>query len=846
MGFDKEIMQDISAIYRYIYRFNEKGEGVHRNTLKRYLLQDKKISSKAKYNAAIESLLALDKITMKRENVSLSPSISNVGLLQKREHYYIVVPNSNKRYPVDKRVAQGYKPGDILDVIIDSFGEAPEAIILGKSQKKIDYSAFKDKEKSAQPEKPVTIHGNRLLGRVVKTSHDKLVFIPNDKTIPLRHIPILNDKEESVNYQDKICIMDMVDTNLPLLGGTIVEVKGNAGNPIQEYDAIAQYHNASDWSTPELQDEIAKIPTSVDTQNLKLITEEQSSLGQGGIVDLRHLHFATIDPADCKDMDDAIYSTIDENGDYVCYTAVANVTKYVDLNSSIGQQYLEGAFTIYVPNKAYSILPSALSTGICSLNPDEDRLALVIKSVVDKDTGKTKSSQIYDSIIRSRHKYSYEQAQEICDTISQTTTFDTLRFKTASGDPLTSEEQLLMNYLASKTKQKLFDNRKMMKFNSNDEKNIIFNEDMSDILDISTREELEFHKVIEAFMITANEAAAEFTINNNIDSIYRIHDKPSEKKIQRSNEFFSLLGIKINDITSPDEINKLIEAVKGSESEEMINRFLIRMQSRAIYSNDLHPNEIKNDGKLYPGVHTGLGIEDGYSHTTSPIRRLVDYVVHYNILAKLHGTKQIPKETIDKIIEIANKRQLEIDEAEKEFETVNSVIYAEKHIGEKFTGSVNRFRIATISEGFQDEIMVTSKNDQTGICAEIPLTQIIGLKANDCRISKQGYAIYDEKGHVMLKVCDPIDFIIEKVDRKSMSITGKTNKTLLKESKDRIKNAKKFFKGQNGYIDKTKNHVKAVKMNTATNENQVSENELNENQMSFEDLSKNQNYLELE
>lgn len=824
MEFDKEKKQDISAIYRYIYKLNEKGEGVHRNTLKKHLLHDKKISSKEKFNATIESLIALGKITMDRENISLGPNVSNVGLLQKRNHYYVIVPNSNKRYPVDKRVAQGFKTGDILDVVIDYFGETPEAIILGKSEKKVELNSFKTKDnETISTDTQSNGKNKRLLGRVMKVSHDKLVFIPNDKNIPLRHIPILNNKEESVNFQDRICIMEMIDSNLPLLGGTIVEVKGIAGNPIHEYDAIAKYYHAPDWDTPEIQREIEKIPTSVDTESLNLITEEQANSGQDGTVDLRHLHFVTIDPINCKDMDDAVYSTIDENGDYICYTAVANTTKYVDLNSAIGQQYLEGAFTIYAPNKAYSILPSALSTGICSLNPNEDRLALVVKSVIDKDTGKTKSSKIYDSIIQSRYKYNYEEAQDDYDKIVQTTIFDALKNKILSGNPLSNEEQLLMDYLTAKTKQKLFDNRKMMKFNSNDERDVVFNEDMSDIIDIALREESEFHKVIEAFMITTNEAAAEFTIDNNIDSIYRIHDKPSEKKIQRSNEFFNLLGIKVNDITSPDEINKLIEMVKGSENEDMINKFLIRMQSRAVYSNDLHPHETKNDGKLYPGRHTGLGIEDGYSHTTSPIRRIVDYVVHYNILAKIHGTEPMSKETINKIIEIANRRQLEVDEAEKEIEVVNSVIYAEKHVGEKFTGSVNRFRIATRSEGFMDEIMVISKNNKTGICAEIPLTQIVGQKANGCRISKQGYAIYDDKGRVVLQVCDPIDFIIEKVDRKGLQIIGKTNKTLLKEGRDRIKNAKKFFSGKNGYIDTTKAHVNAVKMDTLTNENETSE-----------------------
>lgn len=829
MVFDKEKIEDISAIYRYIYKYDEKGEGVHRNTLKKHLLQDGKISSKARYNAALESLIALGKVKMKRENVSLSSSLSNVGLLQKLNHYYVVVQDSNKRYPVDKRFAQGYKTGDVLDVVVDQFGKDTQVIILGKSQKEFKAEGQKRRYTTPLFQFPDPEKDNKVLGRVVKVSHDKLVFIPNNKSIPLRHIEILNDKEECSKFQDKICVMELVDRDVPYTGGMIIEVKGDAGNPIHEYDAIAENYGAiMHWDDPELQKEIDNIPSFVDTKNLNLITENEANSGQDGIVDLRHLPFVTIDPADCKDMDDAIYSTVDENGNYVCYTAVANVTKYVDLYSRIGQNYINGGFTIYAPNKAYNILPTKLSTGICSLNPHEDRLAYVVKTTIDKNTGEAMSSQIYDSIIASQQKYSYEQAQAINDSIINEVPLETLKLKVQNGEKLSADEQILMSYYSAQAIKLGFKNRQMIRFNSNDERNIVFNDDMSDIIDISQTEPLEFHEVIEAFMITANEASAKFTKDNNIDTIYRVHDKPNARKASRSKEFFSLLGLYLNEDYSPTTMNNLINLIKGSDNEEMVNKFLIRMQSRAVYSDKLYNSNERTIDNENPISHYALQ-SPHYSHTTAPIRRITDYVTHYNILAKLHGTKPLNKNEIDDIIEIANNRQLDVDQAEKDFSDISSVIYCEKHIGEKFKGSIIKFRPAVMSEGFEDEIVVVVKNDETGIAAEIPLSQVIGPKAKTCRISKQCCAIFDERGKTVLTICKPLDFIVEKADRKSMTVVGKTNKALMNEAKERVQSARKFFKGKNGYINANKPLVKPVNMETPANMEAPADESTNEN-----------------
>lgn len=390
MAYDSEMLQSIGAIYKYAFE----NPNTHRNVMRKTLLNKGKISSKEKFSKALEGLIALGRVSIDRENISINPSIVEVGVLQKDDNgFYVVTPNSKKHFKVSKGIAQGYKSGDLLEIVIEHNGKDQQVFVLGKSQREfVQNRATPSKTPSVAVQNMMPTE-NLLLGRVVKLSHDELVFIPNKKSIPVRQIPILNNREEMVKFQDKLCIMSLMNMDVPLLGGHIVEVKGDAGNPVHEYDAIAESYGAiMSWQGNQIESEIERIPSSVDTTSLPLISEAQApAMQRGHVVDLRHIPFVTVDPATCKDMDDAIYSTFDENGDIVCYTAVANVTKYVDLDTEIGRRYINGGFTIYAPNKAYNILPTKLSTGICSLNPNEDRLAFVVKTVMDKSTGKVKS-----------------------------------------------------------------------------------------------------------------------------------------------------------------------------------------------------------------------------------------------------------------------------------------------------------------------------------------------------------------------------------------------------------------------------------------------------------------------
>lgn len=819
MSFDKEILQGTSSIYRQVY----KNPGIHKNTLRKNLLTSGKISSKAKFNSLFEGLVQLGKLTLNKESVSLNQSLIQVGILQKEGNdYFIVTTNSKNHFPVSTSVAAGYSTGDVLDVIIDYHGKNSEVVILGKSEKEFKNAEPVNKTKadaqqttpSLQPEE-----NNTLLGRVVKVSHDDLVFIPNNKNFPLRHIPILNDKNETPSFQNRICVMRLNNMETPIFGGTIIETYGIAGNPIHEIEAIASYYNSIiDWDAPGLKAEIEAVPTKVDVDSLDLISEEEAMISQKGkTVDLRHLPIVTVDPKKCEDMDDAIYSTIDENGDLVVYSGIANITKYIPFGSLMYQAYIDRAFTLYTPNMAYGITPEKLATGICCLTENQDRLAIVVKTIIDTKTGEMKDFQIYDSIIRSRKKYAYQEPQQIVEENKDTITYAYLKNKLESKEELSQDEQVMLNHYASEIIKKEFDKRKMIKFNSNKERVVTLNEDMSSVEDITVKTDIPYEKVIEHFMLTANETVAKYAMDNNIDIIYRIHDEPNPRKMSMAGEFFGLLGIDNVDELSVQSTNAILELVKGTASEEIVNNFLIRMQSRAIYSDKPYSKEQKTSDDEYSSrqiSHYALQSEH-YSHFTAGIRRSPDYPTHYNILAHIHGTKPMSKAQIAEVIEKANQRQIDIDHAEKDIADVISVNLCEKLIGEQFSGRIYKFRYSTSLDSTDNEILVIVKNPEKGFFVEIPLTQIIGNKALNCRISEQGCAVYDNKGNVILSILKPLDFIIDSVDKTSLNIIGRTNRTMVNDAENRAENAKKrYYEGQNGYIKNSKrDRVKRLNSN---------------------------------
>lgn len=671
---------------------------------------------------------------------------------------------------------------------------------------------------------PLGEKSNIVYGRVIKVSHDNLVFVPNDKKAVDGEIMILTDKKLLPKYENKLCSIEL----LPSRGldkqpcGLLKDILGEAGSIVPEFDTIAWGSGCVNFSDPVVQKELEKIPTEVDLTAFNLATEDGVIITNNGktetVVDLRHLPFTTTDPATCKDMDDAIYSTYDNNGNIIVYTAVADVTRYVDLNSEIGKRYIRGGFTFYAPNRAYNILPTELSTGICSLNPNVPRMAFVVKTTIDKSTGKPINSTFMNAVIESKEKFSYEQAQAIVDENPNITKMYLLD-KTKAGVSLTREELVVMNKYASDLISKGFSSRNQIKFGSRSEYDPVFSEDGTKIIDMVPEDDSEYHKVIESFMITANEASAKFALEHNIPIIYRVHDEPNDSKIEQAYEFFGYLGIPFDGDLTPSGTKAILESVKGTSKESAVSNFLVRMQSKAKYSITTDPkadmltsNSPRRSGSRHQNDHfvsgklaqlnrvarnqalgeliehikeeekliSHFGLQSlHYSHTTSPIRRITDYVTHYNIKAYLNHTEMLPISIVKEIAQWANERQDAIDQAERELAEFNSALYCESHINEVLKGRICGFKSLVDGKisGAKD-IMVIVESPEKGIKVQIPAIEILGEGAlgKNIGISQFSSAIVNKQtGAGLLRLCEDVTFKIAEADRITRTAYASTN-----------------------------------------------------------------------
>ena len=777
-------------------------------TVQERLLKHRVVESRLKIRNAINSLVEEGRLVIKDKKIYPNPSEIKQGkFIRSGNSGYVVFSGDSHEYYVDRSDMADARNNSLVNVSfytkVTRQGEQKAIFVVGQAKQE-ESTAMKDA-------------GDVIYGRVMKIGHDDLVFIANDRRRARKPILIINDKKTLAKYENKICTMRLLspeDGNTSA-SGVLLEIKGEAGNPISEYDAIAESHGAiMNYDYPKMQEEIAKIPNEVDLSKYSLCSEQdlgKTDFEKEPLVDLRDLAFTTTDPATCKDMDDAIYSTFDKDGNIVVYTAVANVSKYVDLNSEIGRRYLQSSFTIYAPNKAYNILPPELSTNICSLNPNVDRLAFVVKTIIDPKSGSPVSSTIMDAVIRSKEKYSYEKAQEIVDENKEITKTYLLK-KITSGEQLTREEQVVMNKVASDFLWKGFKRRNMIEFDSDNEYDIKLSDDLSDIVDITKENHCPYHKVIEAFMLTANEATAEFTLKNNLPSIYRVHDLPNEDKVERAYEFFGYLNVPFDGDLSPMGIKNIIEMVKGTSKEKIVNNFLVRMQSKAKYCPTVNPADVRMVGKPSrsrrgkTGANQVAGItfahEDTqslegqnsaiishfglqslhYSHTTSPIRRSPDWFVHRVIRAYLKGEKLPDEGLIKEAVLMANQMQDEVDCAEHEIDDLNSAIYCSHMIGQKMKGQICSFRKlvdkGTISP---DEVVVVVENEDKGIKVDLPLSEVLaykGCSSKNIAISPSGSAIVNrQSGAPILILCQELTFKITNSNRITRQVSGSMDLT---------------------------------------------------------------------
>lgn len=443
---------------------------------------------------------------------------------------------------------------------------------------------------------------------------------------------------------------DDISNEFTDLKGIVKEVLGKAGNADAELNSIAKKF--------ALEKDFPK-QVIAEADAIEFVSETK------GRLDLREETIFTIDPKDARDFDDAVSLEKTKDG-YLLGVHIADVSHYVKEGSELDKEASKRGTSVYLVDGVIPMLPENLSNDICSLKPNVDRLTFSIFITLTKKYT-VKSFEIKKSIINSKRRFTYEEAQEIIET--------------KKGD---FSKKLLLMHKVSKC---LTENRIKsggLDFDSREVK-FVFDK-KGRVVKIIPKERLETMRLIEEFMLLANICATLYVKNLQKDSemlypfIYRVHDNPDIEKLKNLSEFVHQFGYKV-DVNNKDSLAKLLEEVKGKPEEYIINDLLIRSMAKAIYTH-------KNIG------HYGLGFEH-YTHFTSPIRRYPDLIVHRVLFEYMNAKKNITKvvQHYNQILPVICKRSSEREQnavaAERESIKIKQIEYLQSRIGEEYDGIIS-------------------------------------------------------------------------------------------------------------------------------------------------------------
>lgn len=415
-----------------------------------------------------------------------------------------------------------------------------------------------------------------------------------------------------------------------------------------------------------------KIPTEFSKQTKKelvFIEDEVNSEELLSRTDLSDLYTITIDGRDSKDFDDAI--SIDKNGDnFDLYVHIADVSHYVKRNTALDTDAYDRGNSTYLYNIVVPMLPEKLSNGICSLNPGEIRLTLTAKMTID-NKGKVLDNVFYKSYIESDKRLVYDDVNDFLN-----------------GDEDVYDDEVL------KKKLRLFDKLyKILRKSREKRGSIDFNFEESqidvsetgEVLNIEALERGPGNKMIEEFMLIANETVASLFAYIDFPFIYRIHEKPSEEKLNGFKSALNAMGYNIKGKElHPKDFQNILKEVEGKKEEQIINMLMLRTMRKAKYAN-------------YRDIHFGLSTEF-YTHFTAPIRRYPDLIVHrilkYFIENKLNKINQTSlKSNLENAAEHLSITERRSEEAEREVEDLMKCKYMTRFLGEVYEG-----RISSITE----------------------------------------------------------------------------------------------------------------------------------------------------
>lgn len=509
----------------------------------------------------------------------------------------------------------------------------------------------------------------RIVGRFVQAKGVCRV-VPDEQRITHDiHIPE-KAAGKADNGQMVVAEITSYPTGLQRAEGKIIEVLGWPDEAAVEALTIIRKYDLPDRFPADVAAAAVEVSRSVTDADLK------------GRVDLRQKLTVTIDGETARDFDDAV-SVRQEDGEMMrLWVSIADVSQYVRPGTALELEAYQRGTSVYFPDRCIPMLPEELSNGICSLNPDADRLTLTAEMLIDK-AGTVIESSFYTSVIHSSARLTYTAVKKVLvDNDPQTT---------ADYAPLVADLRL-MEKLALRLMEK---RRKRGSIDFDLPEPEIVLDLQGGTLAIVRAERNLAHRIIEEFMLAANEAVASFIETRSIPSLYRVHEPPDPVKLNDFREFIYNFGYEfrmMDDKVPPGEFQRLLEQAEGKPEERMVNEVLLRCMKQARYA-------AENLG------HFGLAASC-YTHFTSPIRRYPDLVVHRILKGIISGAlKEREKErlcaTLPEVAAHSSKRERIAMEAEREIVELKKMQFMQDKVGEEYDG----FITGVIVHGFFVELM---------------------------------------------------------------------------------------------------------------------------------------------
>ncbi|WP_338994080.1 ribonuclease R [Fusobacterium polymorphum] len=499
--------------------------------------------------------------------------------------------------------------------------------------------------------------------------------------------------------------------------GKIIKVLGSSTNSKNMIEALIYREGLSEeFSNEAMQQTKEVIKEKIDYSNRK---------------DLTKLPIITIDGADAKDLDDAVYVEKLENGNYKLIVVIADVSHYVKKDTVLDLEARHRGNSVYLVDRVLPMFPKEISNGICSLNEKEEKLTFSCEMEIDLK-GDVVNYEVYKSVIKSVHRMTYKDVNAILD-----------------GDKdLINEYSDIYEMLKQMLELSKILRAKKFTRGSIDfelpELKVVLDEDNNKVEKVLLRDRGEGEKIIEDFMIAANETVAERIYWLELASIYRTHEKPDREKIVGLNEILAKFGYKIPNFDNlhPKQFQEIIERSKDKETSMLVHKTILRALKQARYT-------VEDIG------HFGLS-SSHYTHFTSPIRRYADLIVHRVLFSSIdNSVKQLKLADLDEIAQHISKTERVAMKAEDESVRIKLVEYMQKRVGETFNVMVTGFA----------QKKVFFETDEHIECSWDVTTAI-----NYYVFNEENYCMEDTNSDTVFRLGDKIDVVLKRADLLTLEI----------------------------------------------------------------------------